>query len=101
VLFGQQDDLAGVHFHVADDFEDGFEDGGVTPGAVGLGVDDDEQPCRIEGSDDAGGLVDGGIETGARFAGGNGDGERKFCVTLADVGLVVDAVEEPLAHVAF
>ena len=100
-LLGEQDDLAGVHFDVADDLEDGFEDGGVTPGAGGLGVDDFEQALGRNGGDDAAGFVERGVEAGA---GGGGIGcgrQREFLVALADVGLVVDAVENPLAHVAF
>jgi len=90
-----------VHFYVADDLEDGFEDGSVAPGTGRLGVDDDEQAVGWEGGDDAGGFVEGDIEAGAGFGGVSGGGEGELFVALADVGLVGDAVEDPLAHVAF
>jgi hypothetical protein len=100
-LLGEQDDLAGVHFYVADDFEDGFEDGGVAPGAGGLRVDDGEQAVGGEGGDDAGGFVERGVEAGGCVGGVGGRGEGELLVALADVGLVGNAVEDPLAHVAF
>ncbi len=100
-MFGEEDDLAGVHFDVADDLADGFEDGGVTGDAGGLRVDDDEEAIGRKGGDDAGGFVEGGVEAGAGFGGSDGQGEGEFVVALADVGLVVDAVKDPLTQVAF
>jgi len=69
-LLGEQDDLAGVHFEVADYFVDGLEDGGVAPGAVWLRVGDVEEAGGIEGGDDLGGFVDGSVEGGAGFGAG-------------------------------
>jgi len=39
-LFGQQDDLAGVHLQMADHLEDGLEDRAMAPRPVRLRVDD-------------------------------------------------------------
>jgi hypothetical protein len=99
-LFGEEDDLAGVVLDVAGDFEDGFEDGGVAPGAGGLGVDGDEEAGGVEGGDDAGGVFERGVEVGAGFGGGGGGVEGELIVAAADVGLAVDAVQDPLAEVS-
>ena len=74
-LLGEQDDLAGVHLHVADDLEDGLDDGGVAPGAGVLGVDDDQQAVGREGRNDAGGFVEGAVEAGGCVGGVGGGGE--------------------------
>ncbi len=42
----------------------------------------------------------GGVEAGTGFGGGGGGSEGELGVALADVGLAVDAVENPLADVA-
>lgn len=100
-LLGEEDDLAGVVVEVANDFEDGFEDGGVAGEAGGLGVDDGEKAVGGDGGDDVGGVVEGAVEAGEGFGGRDGERGVEFGVALADVGLVVDAVEDPLAEVAF
>lgn len=100
-MLGEQDDLAGVEFDVADDLEDGIEDADVAGEAGGLRVDDGEQAVGRQGGEDADGFVEGGVEAGAGFGGRDGEGEGELGVALADVGLVVDAVENPLAQVAF
>lgn len=66
-----------------------------------MGVDDGEETAGGDGGDDAGGFVDGAVEAGAGGGGCDGGDEGELFVALADVGLIVDAVEDPLAEVAF
>jgi hypothetical protein len=100
-LLREEDDLAGVVFDVAYDLGYSFENGSVTPGAVGLRVDHVQQVFGVEGGDDAGGFLEGVGEVGPRDDGCGGGLESEFVVAATDVRLVGDAVQYPLAHVAF
>ena len=85
---------------VADDLVDRDEDSGVSPSAGGLRVDDFGEAGGRKVRDDLAGFVDrcGEVrEGGARVRGWS---EGEFVVASPDVGLVVDAVENPLADVA-
>jgi len=100
-LFGEHEDLAGVQLDVADDLKDRFEGGEVAPGAVGLGVDDGEEIVSRERAEDVAHLFERGVEAGVGFRGQGGGRDGELFVAVADIGLAGDAVEHPLAHVAF
>ena len=90
-----------MHLDVADNFEDGFEDGGVAPGAGRLGIDNDQQAFGGDGRDHPAGFLERAVEAGGCVGRVGGGSEGELFVALADVGLVVDAMQNPLAQVAF
>lgn len=100
-LLGEQDDLTGVHLDVPDDPEDGLKDGGVPPCATGLRVDHREETLGRKRGDDADGFMEGEVEALAGFGRRDGEIEGELFVAPTDVRLLTDAVEDPLAKIAF
>ncbi len=72
----------------------------VAPGAGWLRVDDFGEALGRQIRNDLAGFVDRGGEAGEGRARADGRREGELVVAAADVGLIVDAVENPLADVA-
>lgn len=100
-LFRQQNDLPGVQLQMTHDLEDRLENGVIEPRAVGLRVDSVEQPFFGDGAEDAARLIERREEAAAGLGQRGGWSDGEFVVALADVRLAVDAVQNPLADVAF
>lgn len=100
-LFREKNDLTGVMVEVAHYLVNGDEDGGVPPCAGGLRVDDLSEAGRWKVRDDLARFVDCGAEVCEGGDDVDGWRESELIVAAADVRLIVDAVKDPLADVAF
>lgn len=101
-LFDREQNLAGV---IAEMFDD-VVDGGDSSSAVALNSIIGGELSGVSGLDDGGDLVDAGAEKGEEIGGVLGvvgvvsTASGEFGVTLAGVGLTVQAGEDPLADIA-
>jgi hypothetical protein len=93
---GGGEDLAGVLGEVLDDVVDGFEDGDV----VVLGTDGLGELFGGESFEDGAGELDGVVELGPKLGLGDAGAGGELGVAGAGIGLVIDAVEDPLPDVA-
>ena len=86
---------------VAYDQIDGFEDGYRAPVACGLRICLDKKPFDIERADDCAAFRKCVGETGTDLCSSGSGFESELCITGANVWLVVDTVQDPLAQVSF
>jgi hypothetical protein len=89
-----------MHLQMADYLKDGFENRRVAPGTVRLRIYDGEKTLRFKRCDHACGFFERGVEERAGLGGVNRRNEAKLLIALADVLLIVDAVQYSLAQVA-